>query len=371
MKIVIVGGYGAFGRRLVTRLCENAALELIIAGRRLSKAQAFVNELGATLHPPAKLRAAAIDATHCTPETFKKLKADVVVNASGPFQDQDYTLAQCAIASGCHAIDLADARAFVTGITTLDNDARKAGVVVISGASTVPGLSSAVVQHYRPQFARLRTIAIAISPGNHFNPGIATTASVLGYVGHPLKVRRHGETTVVYGWQGLSRSNIPGVGKRWMGYVDVPDLDLFPKTDPDLETVEMKAGLEVSFFHVGLWSVSWLVRSGLVKSLAGLAAPLIKVKGALSWLGSDIGGMSITLTGDGQDGAPLTVDWSLAAYNGHGPYIPTLAAQILVEQLAAGRTFEPGARACFEMISLVDFEESVRGIDIEFSTTEN
>ncbi|MGH1419339.1 MAG: saccharopine dehydrogenase family protein [Hyphomicrobiaceae bacterium] len=372
MKIVIVGGYGAFGRRLVTRLCKNPALEIVIAGRHISKAETLATEFNnPTLFPirKAKITAAEIDAEHSAPNAFRQLGADVVVNASGPFQAQDYTLAKVAIRDGCHIIDLADAREFVTGIGALDQEATAKGVCVLSGASTVPALSAAVVQHYRSQFAHLKTIKVAISPGNHFHPGIATTASILGYVGHPIKTRRHGRTVNEFGWQGLAREDMPGLGKRWMGYVDVPDLDLFPQANPDLETVEVKAGLEVGLFHIGLWTLSWLVRAGLVTSLAGLASPLLKVKQALSWLGSDAGGMTVVLRGLDHDGNPHGVNWTLAAYSGDGPNIPTLAAQIFIEQLAGGKRFDAGARPCMGVFSLKAFEHAVRDLDIQFSAT--
>ena len=370
MKIVVIGGYGAFGRHLVTRLATNHVLEIVVAGRDQFKAQALVADLAKQTSTKARLEPATLDATTCTPGMLRDLGTDVVVNASGPFQAQNYHLAECAITAGCHSIDLADARGFVTGITELDAAASEAGVVVISGASTVPGISSAVIQHYRHKFSHLKTIAIAISPGNKFNPGVATTASILGYVGHPIEIPHNGKKDFVYGWQGLQRRNIPGIGKRWMGHVDVPDLDLLPAADAGLETVEMKAGLEVGIFHIGVWGLSWLVRAGLVKSLSGLAAPLLRVKQALTWLGSDTGGMAVALKGDGLNGEPLTVDWSLAAYNNHGPYIPTVAAQILVTRLAEGETFTPGARPCLNLISLKAFEDAVHDLDIKFTVAQ-
>ena len=41
MKILIIGGYGVFGGRLVELLADIVDLEIIVCGRNLSKAQAF------------------------------------------------------------------------------------------------------------------------------------------------------------------------------------------------------------------------------------------------------------------------------------------------------------------------------------------
>jgi saccharopine dehydrogenase-like NADP-dependent oxidoreductase len=142
-RILIVGGYGAFGARAAERLARSPELELIIAGRNGVLAQAFAVELAAKRG--CTVTATTMDATRVTPDALKAMGAAVVINASGPFQAQDYSLARAAIAAGMHYLDLADARAFVGGITSLDAQAKAAGVLALSGASTVPAVATAVV----------------------------------------------------------------------------------------------------------------------------------------------------------------------------------------------------------------------------------
>jgi saccharopine dehydrogenase-like NADP-dependent oxidoreductase len=90
-----------------------------------------------------------------------------LIKTAGPFQSQRYTVALAAIQAGCHYIDLADGHEFVAGISSLDGPARERGVTVISGASTVPALSSAVIDRYLAQFVRLEGIEFGISSGAH------------------------------------------------------------------------------------------------------------------------------------------------------------------------------------------------------------
>ena len=87
---------------------------------------------------------------------------------------------------------------------------------VVSGASSVPGLSSAAVDAYAGEFSKLDAIDIGISPGNSFDPGLATTASILGEVGRPYATLAGGRWQTTYGWQGLRRQRFPGIGPRWM-----------------------------------------------------------------------------------------------------------------------------------------------------------
>ncbi len=113
-RILIIGGYGAFGARAAERLAREPGLEIIIAGRSSEKAAALATVLARTAK--AKLAHARLDATTATREQIAALRPDVLINASGPFQEQGYALARACIGAGCHYVDLADARSFVTGI---------------------------------------------------------------------------------------------------------------------------------------------------------------------------------------------------------------------------------------------------------------
>jgi NAD(P)-dependent dehydrogenase (short-subunit alcohol dehydrogenase family) len=360
-RVLIVGGYGAFGAHAAERLARDPQLAIVIAGRSLDKARDQAGKLAARCG--REVGHAALDAVTATSADLRALRADVVINASGPFQQQDYGLARACIKAGCHYLDLADARAFVTGITQLDREARAAGVCVVSGASSVPGLSSAAVRRLAEGLAQLDGVHICISPGNSFDPGAATVASIVGQAGKPFAVHDRGRR-VAYGWQGLHRHRFPEIGNRWMSDVDVPDLDLLPQHYPGLAEARFSAGLEVGAFHLGLWSLSWLARAGIVRDLGGLAAPLLAVKRTLSMLGTDTGGMFVGVRGPDAQGTTRQRDWHLIARSGDGPYVPAIASVILAKRIAAGEGPPPGAQPCFALFSLAEFEAEVADLDI-------
>ena len=363
-RILVIGGYGAFGARVSKRLVREPNLEVIVAGRRADAAAAYAAELARMAR--SKVSHAVLDAVSAAPEDIGALRASVLINASGPFQAQSYGLARACIGAGCHYIDLADARAFVTGITQLDAEARAAGVSVVSGASSVPGLSSAVIEAHAGELKRLDAVDIGISPGNSFDPGVATTASILSGIGKPYGVLSDGRQQTVYGWQGLRRHRFPQVGARWMSNVEVPDLDLLPARYLRLKTVRFNAGVEVGMFHLALWGLSWLVRAGLVRDPAALAPHLLGAKRRLRFLGSDQGGMSVTLYGRDAQNEPRTIEWTLIARVGDGPYVPAMPSVILAKRLAAGTGSAPGARPCLALFTLPDFEAEVSDLDIAF-----
>lgn len=368
-RIVVLGGYGVFGGRVAERLAGDPNVELVIAGRSLQRA----SEFAARLQGGAKARVTAteLDALSVARQDLAMLRPLVVINASGPYQQQDYRLARACIEVGAHYLDLADARAFVTGIGVLDAEAGRAGVLVASGASTVPAVAAAVIDEFAGHFAAIEAATIVIAPGNSFDPGLATTQSILGSLGRPFPApsAKLGISHRAYGWQQLERRVIPGLGPRWLGACETPDLDLFPQRYPGLKDVRVFAALEVGAFHLGLWCLSWLVRGGIVRQPERLAAPLLRVKHTLGFLGSDVGGMVVTLQGKSPGGASKRIDWHLVARSGHGPYVPTIASVILAKRLLAGAIAKRGAMPCVGLFALAEFNSEVADLDITTGST--
>ena len=122
---------------------------------------------------------------------LRRLGATVVVHTAGPFQGQDYAVPRACIEARAHYVDLADARGYVCGIQSLDDEARSNDVLVVSGASSVPALSSAVVDQLRVQFSTIESIDHGITSGAR-PPGLAAMEGVLSYVGKPIAQWRDG-----------------------------------------------------------------------------------------------------------------------------------------------------------------------------------
>ncbi|MFO0153455.1 MAG: saccharopine dehydrogenase NADP-binding domain-containing protein [Alphaproteobacteria bacterium] len=89
MRVLILGGYGNFGSYVARALKDDPAITLIIAGRSLAKAQAFVAGLGGA--NPAE--AAALDIGGDLAEPLAALRPGLVIHTVGPFQHQSYAVA--------------------------------------------------------------------------------------------------------------------------------------------------------------------------------------------------------------------------------------------------------------------------------------
>jgi Domain of unknown function (DUF4166)/Saccharopine dehydrogenase NADP binding domain len=322
-------------------------VEILIVGRDARQAKALAAEL--------KAGHAALDIAK--PDGLAALmqhQPHLVINTIGPFQTADYRVAEACIAAGAHYIDLADSHQFVTGIGQLDDAARAAGVAIITGASTVPALSGAVVAEAGLSPSAIR---IGISPGNNAPRGARLVQAILSQAGKPLPVLRAGTWTKVPGWGEMHRRRIRidrdrSLGKRWLSACDAPDLVLLPQLYPSLKIVEFYAGLELSILHVGLWILSLPVRAGWLGSLLPLSVPLHWIADRLHALGSDRGGMLVDVDGLNAADRPTSYRWRLIAEDGQGPFIPAAPAVALVKRLAEGKALPPGAYPCLGVLTV-------------------
>jgi hypothetical protein len=360
-RILIVGGYGLFGRRLAQRLSRQAGLHLIVAGRSLQAAQAQVSKFAS--ESAASLEAAALDAMG--PDfgaELLRLAPHVVVNASGPFQGQDYRVAQACIKAGLHYIDLADGREFVGGIGALNAAALAAGVLVTSGASSVPALSGAVVDQLATGMVQVKVVDIGITPGNRAERGLSTIMSVLTYCGKAIP---SSGTREVIGWGGSKRHQFPApVGSRLLSPCDVPDLVLLPGRYAGTPLVAFSAGLELEYIHRGMNLMAWAAKKGLVADWSRFAGLLKRVADLFLYFGTDAGAMQVTVEGVGSDGVDKKRSWYLMALHGDGPFVPTLAASALIRKLASGELTQRGAIPCLGMLTVADFVRETEGLHI-------
>ena len=169
MRVVVLGGAGNFGARIVRALRGDPAIDLLVAGRRL------IVVPGAEDAPCAMVDIGAPDFAR----QLRALSPELVIHCVGPFQGQDYGVANAALAAGAHYLDLADGRQFIVEFAARINDrAARAGRVAISGASTLPALSSAVVEELRVGLSSVESIEVIIAPGQRAPRGKATLEAV-------------------------------------------------------------------------------------------------------------------------------------------------------------------------------------------------
>ncbi len=369
-RIVVIGGTGHFGGRICRRIAGEANTELVVTSRSEVKARAIVDRL-LGVDPNLAIAAARIDQISPDFENdLQALRPDIVIHTAGPYQGQDYRVAKACANTGSHYVDLADGREFVQGFDILDQEAKQNDVLLVSGASTLPGLSSVVVDSLRDAFESIQKIEISIAPAHQTPRGASTIAAVLSYCGVPFEVLVDGRQVTKHGWQDMKKHRYPEFGLRLSGACDVPDLCLLPNYVVGVDTVTFHAALEAKWEQIALWSMGWVTRAGIVKKWDNFVPIFQWLSNRLVTLGSDVGGMHIKLTGKASDQLPKSITWNLTARQNHGPEIPCSPALILARKLAADEISTRGAFPCLGMFSLSDFEIEVSGFDIDWSVDE-
>ena len=359
LTVLILGGYGVFGGRLAALLADEPRLTLLIGGRSRGKAEAFRRSLGGD----ADIRPTEIDRTRGFPEALARLKPDVVVDASGPFQDYGpapYGVIEACIAQGITYLDLADGSGFVAGIAAFDAAAKARGIAVLGGASSAPTLTVAAVEALSRDMARLDEVRAGIAPSPYAGVGLGVVRAVAGYAGGPVRLRRGGRPAIGHGWTESMGYAIapPGrvpLGRRRFSLVDVPDLTVIPERWPGLASVWFGAAPVPDIHHRALNLLAWLRRLRLLPSLSRFA-PLFE--GAINrwrW-GEARSGMFVEVSGRGADGRRLVRSWHLLAEGDDGPRIPAMAAEGIVRNILAGSGPAPGARSAAGELSLAEFE---------------
>lgn len=355
-RVMVLGATGHFGGRIVRSLRRMGGMEVIAAARGREKLRALAAELALN-----EQCIAAVDAFDpALAARIRDAGADIVVHTVGPFQGQSLHVARQCIAARAHYIDLADGRNFVSNFAVLlQQSALEADVLAVSGASTLPGLSSAVVDHYRPQFDVLEEISMTIAPAQKTPRGSATLGAVLSYCGKPFGWMEQGRWTIAYGWQSLRKVELPKLGTRWAAACDVPDLALLPQRFPGVHTVQFRAALELGVQHGALWLLAALRRMLPEIPVERFADALGRVARIFDCFGGERGGMSIVMRGT-RAGKPKVLVWYIVAGQNQGPEIPCLAAELIAAKLAAGELPARGAMPCMGLLTLADFEAAFK-----------
>lgn len=368
MRTVVLGGYGNFGARIVRRLAarsKKTGIELIAAGRHPERGHAACDF-------DVSIGQARLDITDPNfASALKALKPRLVIHCVGPFQGQDYQVAEACLKAESNYLDLADGRQFVTGFRNrFEGEALEWGLVMASGASTLPALSSAVVDELSRRLTTLDEIEISIAPAQRSPRGVATLKAVFSYLGRPVDWYVDGAWREAIGWQELKRIRFQELGTRWAAACDVPDLD-FPKMRyPKVRTVSFRASLEFGFQHFILAALAGLRRAGMPFPMDVLAGPFERMATILGRWGGLQGGMLVAVTGKDVSGQVKRLEWHLTAGWKEGPEIPCLAAILLAEQLAGGKRVITGGDACMGYLELKDFEPEFERLGIRTTILE-
>jgi len=364
VRILILGGYGTFGGRLAELLARDERLTLLIAGRSESKARSFI----AGLLPGAGKIPLAFDRDADIEEQIRAANPELLVDASGPFQSygrDPYRVVKGCVSQGVHYLDLADSPEFVKGIEQFDEQAKARNLYALSGVSSFPVLTAAVVRHLSKGMAHVGEIKGGIAPSPYAGVGLNVIRAIAGYAGKPVRLIRDGGPVWGYALTDSFHYTIAPPGciplqRTRFSLVDVPDLQVLPQAWRGLDAIWMGAGPVPAVLHRMLSGLAWLVRLRLLASLSPFARLFHWVTNFARW-GEHRGGMFVSIVGKRSSGEVAERSWHLVAEGDDGPYIPSMAVQAITRRHLNGNPPRPGARPCLDDLELADYNELFNG----------
>lgn len=381
LKVLIVGGYGSFGRRLVGLLDHEPRLEIIVAGRSEAQAAAFCAERRA-LGAQAELSALALDRSAVNPAVLARLKPDLVADLSGPFQAYGanrYAFVRAVIEAGSDYCDIADDTAFVTEFKQLDDLAKARNCVALTGLSTCPALTGAMVAAIdQTGFEKVKTIVCGLAPSPHVAFGRAVIDAILSYAGKPVTVSDRGsKLTQRTGLVDARRLSIivPGaypLRHRFFTLVDVPDLTLLSALHRDHPAVWFGVSTAPAALHRALRWAARLVSWRLLPSLTPFARLIHWGSRTFNW-GPAVGGMTVVLVGQAKKaagGQSITRRLSLVAEGDSGPQIPVTGIVALIRRRLAGLRSASGARHSAGLLTFADYTPIFAQLGIRWAETD-
>jgi Domain of unknown function (DUF4166)/Saccharopine dehydrogenase NADP binding domain len=361
-KVLVIGGYGVFGSRLIRLLENEPRLNLLVAGRSADQATAFVRSRGGTA---AQLTPIAFDRNGDLAGRLAAIRPDLVVDASGPFQaygGDRYRAVQACVTARANYLDLADGSDFVAGIGAFDAQAKAAGIYILSGASSFPVLTAAAVRRLSMGMTAVKAIRGGIAPSPYARVGVNVIRAIASYAGKPIRRKRAGTFGTGYPWTEHLRYTVavPGLvplGDRLFSLVDVPDLQALATLWPEVEEIWMGAAPVPEALHRALAALAWLVRLRLLPTLAPIAPLMYAATNRIRW-GEHRGGMFVEVEGVDASRAPLRRSWHLLAEADDGPLIPSMAIEAIICNALRGRAPAAGARAAIRELELDDYQQS-------------
>jgi hypothetical protein len=359
MNILILGGYGTFGGRLAHLLASDNRLTLLIAGRSVEKADAFCKQL------PTRAEKIPLffDRNGNVERQLEIIDPDLVVDATGPFQlygKEPYQVVKACIELGIDYMDLADGSEFVKNISLFDEPAKAKGTYILSGVSSFPVLTAAVVRRLSIGLSQVITIKGGIAPSPYAGVGLNVIRAIAIYSGKRLPLIRNGQRSFGYALTETMRYTISPPGyiplkNTLFSLVDVPDLQVLPELWIGLDAIWMGAGPVPEILHRMLIGLAWLVRIGILPSLLPFASLFHFVINILRW-GEHRGGMFVLVEGVDNKGKKIERSWHLLAEGDDGPFIPSMAVEAIVRNSLTGKKPMPGARPAANDLELEDYE---------------
>ena len=140
--ILVIGGYGHAGCKIVKGLIEKTSFHVLATGRKIEKLESLKK-----MYPHERLSIEAIDVNNKEEIKLCCKKADMVINAVGPYSMGGIEIVETIMECKKPYIDMANEQLHLNNLRNIKNKIAEAGSMVFTCAGQSPGVSTLVMIH--------------------------------------------------------------------------------------------------------------------------------------------------------------------------------------------------------------------------------
>ncbi|MCF8275751.1 MAG: saccharopine dehydrogenase NADP-binding domain-containing protein [Flavobacteriales bacterium] len=302
--IIVYGAYGYTGE-LIVRKCQELGIKPLLSGRNEAKLKPIADKYGLS-YLAADLQADDLDALLSG--------SKVVIHAAGPFIHTSKAMVEACIRNGVHYTDITGEIAVFAQARKYDEQAKKAGVMVLPGVGFDVVPSDCLAAHLKSRMADADDLVLAFYGTGRASRG--TSLTVVEGLGYGGTIRENGKIKQVPDAYDVKKFDF---GPNRMSAVTIPWGDVYTAFfSTGIPNIKVYMGLPEKVINGMKWSkwLGWLMRTEFVKNrarakiIAGKAGPsdAAREKATTYLIGTvtDKSGKSLTSTIQTQEGYTLT-----------------------------------------------------------------
>lgn len=336
--LLVLGGYGETGRRLVRLLVERTDARVVVAGRDYRRATALAAELGAD-----RVRGIGLDAAD-TPSVQRALEGVGLLVNLAVVPRHVAALARMALATGTDWLDFQIHRGQARILDEMANEIAAAGRCFVTQAGFHPGVPAALVRWAARRVDELRGAWIASVLAER--AGLPATSGldelVAGFRDYRAMRYENGRWRQLAGWRPSDYPVVDfgfGFGRRRTFVMEFDELFPLPDRLPGLR----RLGFSITM------DAATNVASSLILPALAITGPRPRAIRAysrlMSWTNRTFGrppyGCVVQMDAQGvRGGAPTTL--AVRLFHEDGYDLTAIAGASMAEQLTDGSARRPG-----------------------------
>ncbi len=335
-RIVVFGGSGVFGKRVVREILRLCEAPVTVVARDPERAERALS--GLDLGRIA-LRLGEANNREFVRESIRG--ACAAVCCIGPFDRLDTTILDACIAERVHYVDIAENREYVGRVFALGDRIKDAGIAALTGHSSLPGTSSLLAKMASQGMPQVEEITIGLFLGNKNERGRGGIGALLHSLGEEFMGWEDGRGIPLVGWHRGRLFSFPEpVGERELFMSNIADYEQIPRL-LGARTVRFFVGFESRMMDRLIQFAGRLRRVGLVPSGPRTASALVRLGGIFALTGYDGGAIQVSVLG--KDSAERQVRRTVTVMaDREGQRIPAMPAALGACALARGEIKKPG-----------------------------